>query len=117
DHATALPFTSVMLTTVLLNVDWMWAMPVATFFFVFFFAFFAGAAVSGAAEAGAFFACFSAMIFSELTSVRRARRLDERQCPCADLCACGRWCACAARGPGGLCGDEGRGSNRGPSSA
>src|SRR5215470_19326687 len=50
DHATVLPFTSVMLTTVLLNVDWMWAMPVATFFFVFFFAFF-GAGASGVAVA------------------------------------------------------------------
>jgi hypothetical protein len=33
-----LPFTSVIVTTVLLNVDWMWAMPVATFFLTFFLA-------------------------------------------------------------------------------
>src|SRR5215470_2944485 len=32
DHATVLPLTSVIVTTVLLNVDWMCAMPVATFF-------------------------------------------------------------------------------------
>jgi hypothetical protein len=32
-----LPFTSVTVTTVLLNVDWMCAMPVATFFLTFFF--------------------------------------------------------------------------------
>src|SRR6185295_7133494 len=66
DHAT------VLLTTVLLNVDWMWAMPVATFFFVFFFTFFAGAAVSGAAETGAFLSCFSAMISSHFGATRAA---------------------------------------------
>src|SRR3954453_6477164 len=38
DHATVLPLTSVMVTTVLLNVDWMWAMPVATFFLTLFLA-------------------------------------------------------------------------------
>src|SRR5690349_24884240 len=38
DHATVLPFTSVIVTTVLLNVDWMCAIPVATFFLTFFFA-------------------------------------------------------------------------------
>src|SRR6185369_6332520 len=38
DHATVLPLTSVIVTTVLLNVDWIWAMPVATFFLTFFFA-------------------------------------------------------------------------------
>src|SRR5579864_3467162 len=32
DHDTVLPLTSVIVTTVLLNVDWMWAIPVATFF-------------------------------------------------------------------------------------
>jgi len=37
DHATVLPFTSVIVTTVLLKVDWMWAIPVATFFFTLFF--------------------------------------------------------------------------------
>src|SRR6476661_8370618 len=36
DHATVLPLTSVIVTTVLLNVDWIWAMPVATFFLTFF---------------------------------------------------------------------------------
>src|SRR5580698_7740763 len=36
DHATVLPFTSVIVTTVLLKVDWTYAIPVATFFFVFF---------------------------------------------------------------------------------
>src|SRR5439155_1551338 len=58
DHATVLPFTSVMLTTVLLNVDWMWAMPVATFFLVFFLTFFCGAGASGVAVAE-FLSCFS----------------------------------------------------------
>src|SRR3954469_15406091 len=38
DHATVLPLTSVIVTTVLLNVDWIWAMPVATFFLTFFLA-------------------------------------------------------------------------------
>src|SRR5579872_3172846 len=54
DHATVLPFTSVMVTTVLLNVDWMCAMPLATFFLTFFLAgFFAGAPPSpGAPAAG-----------------------------------------------------------------
>src|SRR5580704_5592202 len=37
DHATVLPFTSVMVTTVLLNVDCTYAIPVATFFLTFFF--------------------------------------------------------------------------------
>src|ERR1700722_13333287 len=36
DQATVFPFTSVMVTTVLLNVDWMWAIPVETFFLAFF---------------------------------------------------------------------------------
>ena len=48
DHATALPFTSVIVTTVLLKVDWMCAMPVATFFLTFFFAGF----LLGGAETG-----------------------------------------------------------------
>jgi hypothetical protein len=38
DHATVFPLTSVIVTTVLLKVDWMCAMPVATFFLTFFFA-------------------------------------------------------------------------------
>src|ERR1019366_6833002 len=38
DQATVFPFTSVMVTTVLLNVDWMWAIPVEMFFFAFFLA-------------------------------------------------------------------------------
>src|SRR5580700_11721521 len=38
DQATVLPFTSVIVTTVLLNVDWMWAIPVEMFFLLFFFA-------------------------------------------------------------------------------
>ena len=38
DQATVLPFTSVIVTTVLLKVDWMCAIPVATFFFAFFLA-------------------------------------------------------------------------------
>src|SRR5580698_8958813 len=38
DQATVFPFTSVMVTTVLLNVDWMWAIPVEMFFLVFFLA-------------------------------------------------------------------------------
>ena len=37
DHDTVLPFTSVMVTTVLLKVDWTYAIPVATFFLTFFF--------------------------------------------------------------------------------
>ncbi len=37
DQATALPLMSVIVTTVLLNVDWMWAMPAATFLRTFFF--------------------------------------------------------------------------------
>ena len=37
DHATALPLMSVMVTTVLLKVDWMCAIPVETFFLTFFF--------------------------------------------------------------------------------
>src|SRR5439155_20396174 len=35
-HAWALPGRSVMVTMVLLNEAWMWAMPAATFFFTFF---------------------------------------------------------------------------------
>ena len=38
DHATAFPPTSVIVMIVLLNVDWMWATPVWTFFLTFFFA-------------------------------------------------------------------------------
>src|ERR1700749_1869065 len=38
DHDTVLPLTSVMVTMVLLNVDWMWQMPLWTFFLTFFFA-------------------------------------------------------------------------------
>jgi hypothetical protein len=37
DQATELPFTSVIVTTVLLKVDWIWAIPVAMFFLTFFF--------------------------------------------------------------------------------
>src|SRR5688572_19719313 len=45
DHATTFPDTSVMVTTVLLNVDWMWAIPLWTFFLTFFFlSFLVGAA-------------------------------------------------------------------------
>src|SRR5579864_713958 len=36
DHATVLPLTSVIVTTVLLKVDWMCAIPVAMFFLTFF---------------------------------------------------------------------------------
>src|SRR3954471_13033178 len=36
DHDTTLPETSVMVTMVLLNVDWMWQMPLWTFFLTFF---------------------------------------------------------------------------------
>src|SRR3954469_28333 len=36
DHATVLPFTSVIVTTVLLKVDWMQAIPVEMFFLTFF---------------------------------------------------------------------------------
>src|SRR5581483_9002444 len=38
DHETTFPETSVIVTIVLLNVDWMWQMPLWTFFFVFFLA-------------------------------------------------------------------------------
>src|SRR5579862_2293300 len=38
DHATVLPLTSVMVTTVLLKVDWMCAIPVEMFFLTFFLA-------------------------------------------------------------------------------
>src|SRR5262245_12758130 len=41
DHETTLPETSVIVTIVLLTVDWMWQMPDWTFFLVFFFATFA----------------------------------------------------------------------------
>src|ERR1700761_7254379 len=41
DHETTFPETSVIVTIVLLNVDWMWQMPLWTFFLVFFFATFA----------------------------------------------------------------------------
>src|SRR5262249_36103174 len=37
DHAMALPLMSVIVTTVLLNVDWMCAVPAAMFFLTFFF--------------------------------------------------------------------------------
>ena len=37
DQAIELPFTSVIVTTVLLKVDWMCAIPVAMFFLTFFF--------------------------------------------------------------------------------
>src|SRR5579871_3933577 len=60
DHATVFPFTSVIVTTVLLNVDWIWAMPVATFFLTRFFAAFCFGPVPGApGEAGGMlvFAC------------------------------------------------------------
>src|SRR5512134_3343762 len=39
DHATTFPETSVIVTMVLLNVDWMLAMPLWTFFLTFFFVF------------------------------------------------------------------------------
>src|SRR5262249_17395390 len=39
DQAMTLPDTSVMVTIVLLNVDWMWAIPDWTFFLTFFFVF------------------------------------------------------------------------------
>src|SRR6266568_1568824 len=38
DQETTLPLTSVMVTIVLLNVDWMWQMPLWTFFLTFFLA-------------------------------------------------------------------------------
>src|SRR5947207_9061452 len=38
DHDTTFPLTSVMVTMVLLNVDWMWQMPLWTFFLTFFLA-------------------------------------------------------------------------------
>jgi len=59
DHATVFPLTSVMVTTVLLNVDWMWAIPVATFFFTFFLAVFPFGAVLGVPDGGGMlvFAC------------------------------------------------------------
>jgi hypothetical protein len=47
-----LPLTSVIVTTVLLNVDWMCAMPVETFFFVFFLAAPALGPPAGAAAGG-----------------------------------------------------------------
>src|SRR3954453_16420295 len=37
-HDTTFPETSVMVTMVLLNVDWMWQMPLWTFFLTFFLA-------------------------------------------------------------------------------
>jgi hypothetical protein len=37
DHDTVLPLTSVIVTTVLLKVDWMCAIPEETFFLTFFF--------------------------------------------------------------------------------
>src|SRR6185369_8000442 len=52
DQATALPLMSVIVTTVLLKVDWMWAMPVETFFRTFFFAL--GVLAAGAVVASAF---------------------------------------------------------------
>src|SRR5262245_56350875 len=46
DHAMAFPFTSVIVTTVLLKEDWMWAIPTETFFRLFFLtAFFPAEAV------------------------------------------------------------------------
>src|SRR6185369_11208148 len=39
DHDTALPLMSVIVTTVLLKVDWMWAMPAPMFFLTFFLVF------------------------------------------------------------------------------
>src|SRR5688572_2823056 len=46
DQETTLPETSVMVTTVLLNVDWMWAIPLWTFFLTFFFLTFLPAAAA-----------------------------------------------------------------------
>src|SRR5207248_9762700 len=46
DHETTLPETSVMVTIVLLNVDWIWAIPLWTFFLTFFFTLALGIAFS-----------------------------------------------------------------------
>ena len=59
DHATVLPLTSVIVTTVLLNVDWMCAMPVETFFLTRFFA---GFLPPEGAVLGVPAACFAAAI-------------------------------------------------------
>src|ERR1700761_8637110 len=67
DHATVLPFTSVMVTTVLLNVLWMQAMPVEMFFLTFFLTCLPlPAAPAAAPPAAAFFAL--AMIYVLLKS-------------------------------------------------
>ena len=95
-----LPWRSVIVTIVLLNVDLMWAWPWATFFFSRRFVFFAlGFAMWSA----------SSLLLRLPSSCRRR--------PSSGPCGCGRSCACAGRGPGG-CGGGGRpGSSRSRSCA
>src|SRR5512140_591890 len=119
DHATEFPFTSVIVTTVLLNVDWIWAIPVEMFFLTFFFA---GFLLVGAAETGpplVLPAVDMAQISFKNVSNRscEGRRPERRRAwdppthqtrasacarrgkrgPYADLCGYARWCACAGR--------------------
>src|SRR5512135_1464717 len=76
DQPTVLPLTSVIVTTVLLKVDWMCAMPVATFFFAFFFAFLTGAAgAPPAVEAGPAAAGVFGSAMFVLVAIQSAPRL------------------------------------------
>src|SRR5207244_2212446 len=105
DHATALPLMSVIVTTVLLNVDWMWAIPAEMFLRTFFFcltllAVFGAAIVrtsctsQGPVRGLGFGAACGPIV---ITPSEPPRPGAAAACPCAGPCGCARWCASSAR--------------------
>src|SRR5450755_3822109 len=130
-----------MVTIVLLNEAWMWAIPCGTcfrsfFLNVFFLPFLSGAAAPVPAAAGA--AGFAISCSSRRSSVvgRQLNPRFKRQillttedrrplskswppisswlplCPYAGLFGYARWCGCVVRGPAGSGDDDSRGRNQ-----
>ena len=110
-----------MLTSVLLKVAWMWITPCGTTFFSFF--------LKRLLLAVAVACCFAIISFQFPVSVSSpfqfTARLKAFLTSCrapsswrssrgAGLCACARWCACAARAPGVRGGGAARDSSRCP---
>src|SRR5580704_5608782 len=82
-----LPIWSVMVTIVLLNEAWMYAMPNGTFLRSRFLNFLVLPAL-----APAFCSCFAIRSSPSLSSCRQS-------CPYGAPCGCGHWCGCAVRAP------------------
>src|SRR5688572_22498561 len=95
-HVTTLPWLSVIVTSVLLNVALMCATPSAS------------TCLRARFVRGPPFFGF-AIISSSLSSYRQSLRA----CPST----CAHWCACADRAPADLCGDADRDRHRCPSNA